>query len=182
MREPWPRMSLRSSGLQPVAKQIAASSAAAGLGVAPEHLGLHRCPDLAVEVVERGETAARKVGTRSLARKRGSDAGGLEPDRDVLQRRLPRKQGFRLKKIAGLAVEPGERRAEDLDPASGRRDQPGGDVEQGRFAAAGPADDGDEPAVRDGKRGAIDRGGAAAIGKAKTDRHLRQPNGGPPPS
>jgi len=49
-----------------------------------------------------------------------------------------------LEQITGLAVEPGERRAEDLDPASGRRDEPGGDVEQRGLAAAGRADDGDE--------------------------------------
>src|SRR5262249_56490837 len=124
-----------------------------------------------------GEAARAEPGPRALARKRASDAGGFEPDRHVLQRRLPRKQGFRLKKIAGLAIEAGERRAENLDPASGRRDQPGGDVEQCRLAAACRADDGDELAVSDGKRGAIDRGVAAAIGKAKTDRHLRQRNG-----
>jgi len=127
---------------------------------------------------ELGEADAAEPGPRALARQRAADAGGFEPDRDVLQRRLPGKQRLRLEQVTGLTVEPGERRAEDLDPASGRRDEPGGDVEQRGLAAAGRADDRDELAVGDGKRGAIDRGVAAAIGKAKTDRHLRQRDGG----
>src|SRR5262249_58800206 len=125
-----------------------------------------------------GEANAGKPGPRALARKRARDAGGLEPDRHVLQRRLPREQRLRLEEITGLPVEAGEWRPEDLDPTSGRRDEPGGDVEKSGLAAAGRADDGDELAVGDGKGGAIDRGVAAAIGKAKTDRHLREADGG----
>src|SRR5262249_22751463 len=68
---------------------------------------------------ELGEADAPKPGPRPLARKRACDAGGLEPDRDVLQRRLPWEQRLGLEEIAGLAVEPGERRAEDVD-ATGR--------------------------------------------------------------
>ena len=46
---------------------------------------------------------------------------GLEPDRDIVERGLPGKQRVGLKQIAGLAVEAGERRAEDVDavPADG---------------------------------------------------------------
>src|SRR6266700_6685742 len=290
MREPWPRMSLRSSGLQTVAKQIAASSAAAGLGVAPEHLGLQRCPDLAVEIVERGldldlgdvarprqrdlpipddaggrprrhdhhaigqrdrlleivgdeqhrlavgvpqieqqvahdlprlrveraerlvhqqdfriadehldeadaiplaarehvriarvelgEADAGKPGPRELARKRASDARGLEPDGDVLQRRLPWEQRLSLEEITGLAVEPGERRPEDVDAAGRGRDEPGGDVEQGRFAAAGRADDGHELAGGNRKGGTLDRRVGAAASEPEGHGHLRERDGG----
>src|SRR5262249_23482762 len=125
-----------------------------------------------------GEADAGKPGLRPLARQRARDAGGLEPNCHVLQRRLPREQRLRLEEITGLAVEAGEWRAEDLDPASGRRDEPGGDVEQSGLAAAGRADDGDKLPVRHRKRGAIDRGVAAASGKAKTDRHRRERDGG----
>src|SRR5262249_8326605 len=56
---------------------------------------------------ELGEADAGKPGPRALARKRARDAGGLEPDRHVLQRRLPWEQRLRLEEITGLAVEAG---------------------------------------------------------------------------
>src|SRR5262249_61394163 len=108
------------------------------------------------------------------------DAGGLEPDRDVLQRRLPWEQRLRLEEIAGLAVEPGERRAEDVDATGRGRDKPGGDVEQGRFAAAGRADDGHELAGGNRKRGTLDRRGGAAAGEPEGHRHLLGRDGGRP--
>src|SRR5207244_8293192 len=90
--------------------------------------------------VELGEADAGKPGPRALARKRASDASGLEPDGDVLQRGLPWEQRLSLEEITGLAVEPGERRAEDVDATGRGRDEPGGDVERGRFASSGRED------------------------------------------
>ncbi len=56
--------------------------------------------------------------------------------------------------------------------------QPGGDVEQGRFAAAGRADDGDELAVGNRERGALDRRVGAAVGEPEGHGHLRERDGG----
>ena len=105
-------------------------------------------------------------------------AGGLETDRDVLERGLPGKQRLGLKQIAGLPVEAGERRTENVGTSAGRRNQPGRDVEQGRFAAAGRPDDGDELAVGDRERGVLHRRVAASIGKAERDRDVVERNGG----
>src|SRR5262249_57277348 len=116
------------------------------LRIADEHLDQADALSLAarehvrIARAELGEADAGKPGPRALARKRPSDTGGLEPDGDVLQRRLPREQRLRLEQVTGLAVEPGERRAEDLDAARRGRDQPSRDVERGPFAAAGRAD------------------------------------------
>ena len=88
---------------------------------------------------------------------RRAGAGGLQPDRDVLQRGLPGKQRLGLKQVAGLAIEPGERLRRKYRRGPRGRDQAGGDVEQGRFAAAGGTDDGDELAVGHGERRTLDR-------------------------
>src|SRR5262245_47246187 len=127
---------------------------------------------------ELGEADAGKPGPRALARERAGDAGGLEPDRHVLQRRLPRKQRLRLEQVTGLAVEAGERRAEDLDAARRGRNEPGGDVEQGRFAAAGRADDGDELTGGNRKGGTLDRRVGAAVGEPEGHGDLRERDGG----
>src|SRR5262249_60048272 len=73
---------------------------------------------------ELGEANARKPGPRPLARKRARDAGGLEPNCHVLQRRLPREQRLRLEEITGLAVEAGGWRAREPDPARRPRPEP----------------------------------------------------------
>ena len=67
---------------------------------------------------------------RAPARLVARRADGLKPDRDILQRGLPGKQRIGLEQVAGLAVEAGEPRAENFDPALRRRKQAGGDVEQ----------------------------------------------------
>src|SRR5262245_10861333 len=154
------------------------------LGVADEHLHeAHALPLAARQHVriaraELGEADAGEPSLRALARRRARDAGGLEPDRDVLQRGLPREQRVRLEQVAGLAVERGERHAENVDAARGRRDQPGGDVEQRRLTAAGRADDGHELAVGHRKRGVFDRGIGAPVGEPERHRHLCERNGG----
>src|SRR6185295_1085280 len=83
-----------------------------------------------------------------------------------------------------------ERRPENIDVSRGRRDQAGGDVEQGRFAAAGRTDDGDELAVGNAERGSLDRRIAVATGETKGDgdaveaygRRARLPDCGQCPS
>ena len=74
--------------------------------------------------------------------------------------------------IPGLAIKHGKLRTEDIDAAGGRRDQPGRDVEQRGFAAAGRSHDGDESAVGDVQRGAIDRGIDATAAEAENDRNI----------
>jgi hypothetical protein len=76
--------------------------------------------------------------------------------------------------IPGLAVERGELRAEDIDAAGGRRDQPGRDVEPRGFAAAGRSHDGDEFAVGDVQRGALDRGIGTTAAEAESDRNIAE--------
>ena len=104
----------------------------------------------------------------SLARR----ARDLEADGDVVDRGLPGKQRVGLEQIAGIPVEAGQRLAEDPHRPGGRLQQPGGDVEQRRFSAAGRADDGDELAMRDRQAGLLHRRIDAIIGHAKGHRRI----------
>ena len=115
--------------------------------------------------------------SQSSARGRASRrrrARRLQPDGDVFQRGLPGKQRVGLEQVAGLPVERGKRRAENVDAAGGRRQQPGRDVEQRGLAAAGRPDNGDEFAVGDLERRALDRGVGAAAGETERHRHLAE--------
>ena len=130
-----------------------------------------------IAVAERAQAHARQPGLRPRTRIARRHAGRFQSDGDVLQRRLPGKQRVGLEQVAGLAVERGKRAAEDIDAAARRRDQPGGDVEQRGFAAAGRPHDGDEFAVADVQRRALDRGVAAAAGEPEGDRHVTECDG-----
>ena len=103
---------------------------------------------------------------------RARRAGDLEPDRDIVDRGLPGKQRIGLKQIAGLPVEAGQRRIENPHRSRCRLEQPGGDIEQRRFSAAGGSDDGDELAMRDRKPGLLDRGIDAVVGQPKRHRRI----------
>jgi hypothetical protein len=152
------------------------------LRVADQHL--HQADALALPTGQHVRIAFAEVGQahagepvlRAPACLVAAYAGSLEPDRNILERGLPWKQRVGLEKIAGLAVEPGEPRTENVDLARRRRDQPGGNIEQGRFAAAGRADNGNELTIGDRERGALDRRIAAAVRKPEGDGRLRQRN------
>ena len=156
------------------------------LRIADQHLGEADALALAagqhvrIALAERAEPdAGRASPARARAPRARGVPGGLQPDRDVLQRGLPGKQRLGLEQVAGLPVEPGERRAENVDAPGRRRKQAGGDVEQRRLAAAGRPDDGDELAVGDVERGALDRLVGAAVRPAGR-RWSRRP--APPPA
>ena len=133
-----------------------------------------------IAVAEGREPDAREPVPRPLARLARGDARGSSADGDVVERRLPRHQRVLLEEVAGAPVEPGERRAEDLDRARRRRQQAGRDVEQRGLAAAGRADDGDELAGRDGEIGRRDGRIAPAAREPERDRHAGKRNGGEP--
>ena len=131
--------------------------------------------------IARAELAQADAGEprlRAFARLRLAGAGGLQSDGDVLERGLPGKQRLGLEQVAGLPVEPRQRLPKNIGAARGGRNQPGGDVEQGRFAAAGGTDDGDELAVGDRERGALDRRIAAAVGEPERDGDVGERDGG----
>jgi hypothetical protein len=85
----------------------------------------------------------------------------LQPQHDVVDRGAPRHQPVVLEHDADLAakeVELAERVVTGhLDPAAGRLDQAGEQVEHGRLAAAGLAQHRDDLALLDLERKAIDR-------------------------
>src|SRR5436853_70289 len=87
----------------------------------------------------------RASGTRQSPMMRA--AGCLEADGDVFQRGLPGKQRLGLEQVAGLPVQASEHCTEYLDTALRRAEQSGSNVEQGRFAATGRPDNGDELAI-----------------------------------
>ena len=125
-----------------------------------------------IAVAERAEPDRRQPALRALQRHRPRRALDLEADGDIVDRGLPGKQRIGLKQIAGIAVEPGQRLVENPHRARGRLQQPGGDVEQRRFPAAGRTDNGDELAMRDRKAGLFHRRIDAIIGKAKGHRRI----------
>ena len=129
-----------------------------------------------IAVGEGAETDAREPLLRAGAGFLARCAGGLEPDRHVVDRGLPGEQRISLEQITGLAVERGERRAKDVHAACGGREQTGGDIEQRRLPAAGRADDRDELAIADVQRCTIDRR-VGADGDAKRNDHIAQRNG-----
>src|SRR3954454_2983142 len=93
------------------------------LGIADEHLNQTDALPLAarehmrIARAEAGEADAAEPGLCALTRLSAGDAGGLEPDRYIFEGGLPWEQCVRLKQVAGLPVDPGQRRAEDLDAA-----------------------------------------------------------------
>ena len=133
----------------------------------PDALPLPAREHVRITVAEAAQADARQPLHGALARLRLGGAGGLEPDRDILERGLPREQRFGLEQVAGLPVQPAQRRAEDIDRARRGREQSGGGVEKGRLAAASRADDRDEFAIRDAERGAFDGRVGAAVGQAE---------------
>ncbi len=147
--------------------------------VADQHLGEADALALAarehvrVAPGEGGKADAGKPAPRLLLRFGRGRAGDLQPDGDVLQRRLPREQRLGLEEIAGLAVQPGERLAIDADAAGGGDEQAGGGVEERGLAAAGRPDDGDELAIRDGEVGLVhgDEGAVAPVRRGEGHPH-----------
>ncbi|GCC44490.1 hypothetical protein chiPu_0028770, partial [Chiloscyllium punctatum] len=95
----------------------------------------------------------------------------LEPDRDIVDRGLPRKQRVGLEQVAGVTVQAVQRLVEDPRRSCGRFQQPRSDVEQRRLPASGRADNGDELAMINRKIGLLDRGINPPIRQPK--RHRR---------
>jgi len=110
-------------------------------------------------------------------RLRARHAGRFEPDRDILERRLPGEQGVGLEQVAGVAVEAGKRRAQDRDATGGRRNEPRRDVEQRRFPAPGRPDERDELAGGDAERDTLERGKGDALGEMERDREVVERDG-----
>ena len=92
---------------------------------------------------------------RALQRLLARRALDFEADRDIVDRGLPGKQRIGLEQIAGVPVQAGQRLTENLHRPRGGLQQPGGDIEQRRFSAAGRADDGDELAIRHRQAGLL---------------------------
>ena len=135
----------------------------------PDALPLPAGQHMRIAVAETIEADARKPRLRLCARFRRRHAGDLEANRDILERGFPRKQGIGLKQITRPAVQRVERLAENPDRPRRRRPQPGCDIQQRRFSAAGRPDDRDELAVGDRKRRPLDRLVAAGAGKVEDD-------------
>src|SRR5262249_4286626 len=127
-----------------------------------------------IAVAEARKPDPREPRLRPRARLAAADASDLEPDGDVVQGALPGKQCVGLKQIAGLTVQPGERRTEDRNVPDRRPDQTGGNVEERRLATTGRPNDGHELAVCDRERGIDHRGIAAAVSKPKRHADPRQ--------
>ena len=84
-------------------------------------------------------------------------ARDLQRERDVVDDGAPGERGLLLEDHADRWVRPAHALARDLDRALVAVEQPADDVEQGRFAAAGGADDAHELAGRDRERDVVDR-------------------------
>ena len=86
------------------------------LGIADQYLreadalALAAREHMRIAVAERAETDRGEPALRPLQRLGARRALDLQPDRDVVDRGLPGKQRVGLKQIAGVAVEPGQRR------------------------------------------------------------------------
>jgi hypothetical protein len=143
----------------------------------PDALALAAGQHVRVAIAERSQADAGQPALRPLARLGRRRTRRLQADGDVFQRGLPGKQRVGLEQVAGLAVERGQFGAEYVGAAGRGRHQPGGDIEQRGFAAAGRPDDGHEFPVGDIERGALDRGIDAAAGQAEGDRNRVQRNG-----
>ena len=61
--------------------------------------------------------------------------------------------------------------AVDQDPPRGRRDEPGDEVERGRLAAAGRAQEGQELALVHGEVESVDRAHRAVVARAAPELH-----------
>jgi hypothetical protein len=81
---------------------------------------------------------------------------GLDGDRDVVDRREPRKQARRLEDDAPIGAGPGDLAAAEDDAAAVGRDEPRHHRQHRGFAAARMADDADELALGDVEPEAFD--------------------------
>ena len=95
---------------------------------------------------------------RALDALRLGHAGDLEREGDVVGDGAPREGRLLLEHHADRGVRAGHGLARDRDAALVAVEQPADDVEQGRLAAAGRADHGEELARRDIERDVVDRG------------------------
>src|SRR6202035_3126143 len=100
-------------------------------------------------VLEAGEPDAGDEGACTPIRLRRRYAAEIETETDVVEHATPRQQRVLLKEISGMAIDTAQLLAEDAHLALRRRQQPGGNVEQGRLAAARRADESEEGAGRD---------------------------------
>src|SRR5215211_3135835 len=96
----------------------------------------------------------------------------FQSEHDIVERGARRHQPVVLEDDADLAAEERELAkrvvADHLDGAGARRDQSGNEIEHGRLAAAGLAQDCDDLSARDGERQAVNRQEVAApVGAAE---------------
>jgi len=99
-------------------------------------------------------------------------AGQARGELDVFEQRLPGQEGVLLEEVSGLGVEAGKGLVRNADLAGSGRDQAGGEVKDGGFAAAAGPDQGDEGAARDVEIEVSDGrvGGEGFAGAAKGDQ------------
>ena len=111
-----------------------------------------------VPVPESVETDPPQPFPAPLRRLASRHAAKLEPrDESCAERVTPWHEALSLEPIAGAPVETGERLAEHRDGTGGGLQQPGREVEESRFSAAGRTDDRDELTGAHVERGVPDR-------------------------
>src|SRR2546430_3856790 len=113
---------------------------------------------MGIALSEAGEANAHQPIVALFERSFARHAPEFEACNDVLYGVAPGHEGLGLEHVARARVDPRQRPAEHHDRAGRGLEQSGGDVEQGRLAAARRAHDRDEFALRDAQRGLLDRG------------------------
>ncbi len=113
------------------------------------------------DALERGGDALCPLGLRAIVQSEADIVGDLEPGQE------PRL----LKNNADLLVRRGDALAVEHDRAFARRVESADGAQQGRFAAAGAADHGDDLAKLDLERDSAERMHAVGIGFADAFEH-----------
>src|SRR6185437_13988547 len=129
-----------------------------------------------IGIGEFGEAQFVEPGERALALLGFRHAGELERQLGVVERRAPRQQPVLLKHGGDLAAEgvevSGGALAADQDRALGRLFESDHQIEEGRLAAAGLADDGDDLLRLDDEVEALD--GDDRLARRRLAKHLAQ--------
>ena len=94
---------------------------------------------------------------RTIAALGRAHAIDLERELDIAHHRAPRQQAEILEHHAGVLARPAHRRSGDGDAALVRRNQPGGEPQQGRLPAPARAQQRDELALAHARIDAIER-------------------------